>query len=96
MMLEYSVTAKRLDDTGSEATANAARIILDTGIAGRPDTLNSAELLLASLAACMIKAAERVSPMIKFDMKNREVSMSKNAGFVCGKANNFPLTAPCC
>jgi len=61
---EYSVTAKRLDDTGSGATANAARIILDTGMAGRPDAFNPAELLLASLAACMIKGAERVAPMI--------------------------------
>jgi uncharacterized OsmC-like protein len=75
MMLEYSVTAKRLDDTGSEATANAARIILDTGIAGRPDAFNPAELLLASLAACMIKAAERVAPMIKFDLLGLAVSI---------------------
>ena len=30
MMLEYTVSAKRLDDTGSEATARGAHIILDT------------------------------------------------------------------
>lgn len=75
MMLEYSITAKRLDDTGSEASANAARIILDTGMAGRPDAFNPAELLLASLAACMIKGAERVAPMIKFDLRGLEVSL---------------------
>lgn len=74
-MLEYAVSAKRLDETGSEATANAAHIILDTGLAGRPDAFNPAELLLASLAACMIKGAERVAPMIKFDLRGLEVSL---------------------
>jgi uncharacterized OsmC-like protein len=75
MMLEYSVTAKRLDDTGSEASANEAQLILDTGMAGRPDAFNPAELLLASLAACMIKGAERVAPMIKFDLRGLAVSL---------------------
>ena len=63
-MLEYNVSAKRLDDTGSQAMAGEASIILDTGMAGRPDALNPAELLLTSLAACMIKGAERVAPMM--------------------------------
>jgi len=74
-MLEYTVAAKRLDETGSEAAAGDARIILDTGMAGRPDAFNPAELLLASLAACMIKGAERVAPMIKFDLRGLEVSL---------------------
>lgn len=74
-MLEYRVSAKRLDDTGSEAMAGGASIILDTGMAGRPDALNPAELLLASLAACMIKGAERVAPMIKFDLSGLQVSL---------------------
>lgn len=51
MMLEYAVSAKRLNDAGSEATAGEASVILDTGMAGRPDALNPAELLLAALAA---------------------------------------------
>ena len=44
-------------------------------MAGRPDALNPAELLLASLAACMIKGADRVAPMIKFDLRGLEVSL---------------------
>lgn len=74
-MLEYSVRAKRLDDTGAQATADTAQIILDTGMGGRPDAFNPAELLLASLAACMIKGAERVVPMLKFDLRGIEVSL---------------------
>ena len=42
---------------------------------GRPDALNPAELLLVSLAACMIKGAERVAPMINFDVRGLEVSL---------------------
>ena len=71
-MLEYTVSAKRLDDTGSEATARGAHIILETGMAGRPDALNPAELLLASLATCMIKGAERVAPMLPQDVEGRD------------------------
>lgn len=74
-MLEYSVSAKRLDDTLSQASVGEAQITLDTGMAGRPDALNPAELLLASLAACMIKGAERVAPMLKFDLRGLEVSI---------------------
>ncbi|WP_047032996.1 OsmC family protein [Hoeflea sp. IMCC20628] len=74
-MLEYSVSAKRLDDTGSEASANDARIILDTGMAGRPDAFNPAELLLASVAACMIKGIERVTPMLDFHLRGVEVTL---------------------
>ena len=66
---------KRLDYTGSEATSGGGHIILDIGMGGRPDALNPAELLLASLAACMIKGAERVAPMIKFDLRGLEVSL---------------------
>ena len=46
MMLEYSVVAKKLDDSGAEAAANDARIFLETGVVGRADAINPAELLL--------------------------------------------------
>lgn len=74
-MLEYSVSAKRMDDTGSEASANDARIILDTGMAGRSDAFNPVELLLASLAAGMIKGIERVTPMLDFHLRGVEVKL---------------------
>jgi len=40
MMLEYRVSARRIDSHGSEATAKDARIVLDTDMAGRPDAFN--------------------------------------------------------
>ena len=74
-MLDYHVTARRIDSHGSEAEAKAARLVLDTDMAGRDDAFNPAELLLASLAACILKGAERVTPMLKFDLRGIEVSL---------------------
>lgn len=74
-MLEYQVKARRIDQHGSTAETKAATITLDTDIAGRADAFNPAELLLASIAACMIKGVERVAPMIKFDLRGMEVRL---------------------
>ncbi len=75
MMLEYRVTARRIDSHGSEAEAKSARLVLDTDMAGRDDAFNPAEMLLASLAACLLKGAERVTPMLGFDLRGIEVSL---------------------
>lgn len=74
-MLEYNVTARRIDSHGSEARSKDAVIVLDTDMAGRPDAFNPAELLLASLAACMLKGTERVVPMLKFDLRGIEIAL---------------------
>ncbi|WP_417249160.1 OsmC family protein [Celeribacter sp.] len=74
-MLDYTVTARRIDSHGSEATTEEARIVLDTDMAGRADAFNPAELLLASLAACMLKGAERVAPMLDFDLGGMEIRL---------------------
>lgn len=75
MMLEYRVSARRIDSHGSEATTKEARIVLDTDMAGRPDAFNPAEMLLASLAACILKGTERVIPMLAFELWGIEVSL---------------------
>lgn len=56
-MLSYDVAAKRVDSHGSTAWTKHASLTLDTDVAGRDDAFNPAELLLASIAACMIKGA---------------------------------------
>ena len=73
--LEYHVSAKRLDSHGSEARAKQAVVTLDTDIKGRSDALNPAELLLASLAACIIKGIERVMPMLHFRLQGVNVKL---------------------
>jgi uncharacterized OsmC-like protein len=74
-MLEYSVTAKRIDAHGSEARAKDATLVLDTDLAGRPDTFNPAELFLAAIAACILKGIERVTPLLGFRLDGVEVRL---------------------
>jgi uncharacterized OsmC-like protein len=74
-MLDYRVSARRIDSHGSEAMTKDARIVLDTDMAGRADAFNPAELLLASLAACILKGTDRVIPMLQFDLRGIGVSL---------------------
>lgn len=73
--MDYSVKARRIDAHGSIATTKGAEILLDTDVKGRADAFNPAELLLASIAACMIKGIERVAPMLKFELQTMEVRL---------------------
>lgn len=74
-MLEYDVVAKRIDPHHSSARCKDAEVILDTDVNGRADVFNPAELLLAAVAACMIKGIERVAPMIHFQFRGVEVRL---------------------
>ncbi len=74
-MLEYRVEARRVDAHGSAATTKSAQIVMDTDVGGRPDAFNPAELLLASVAACMIKGVERVAPMLHFTFADVEIRL---------------------
>lgn len=74
-MTEYRVSARRIDNHGSLAVAKEAEVVLDTDMAGRRDAMNPVELLLAALAACMLKGIERVTPMLAFQIEGAEVAL---------------------
>jgi uncharacterized OsmC-like protein len=74
-MLEYRVEARRVDAHGSLAHCKDAELRLDTDVNGSRDAFNPAEMLLASLEACMIKGIERAAPMLKFDFRGVEVRL---------------------
>lgn len=74
-MLEYSMTARRIDSHESEARTKYAAMTLDTDVAGRPDAFDPAELLLAAIAACMIKGIECVTSTLKFQLRGVEVEL---------------------
>ena len=76
MMLEYHVNARRIDAHGSLATTKAAEITLDTDLGGRSDAFNPVELFLASIAACMLKGIERVTPMLHFSLRGVDVRLT--------------------
>jgi uncharacterized OsmC-like protein len=69
LMLEYEITARRVDAHGSTVHCKDADLVIDTDLKGRADALNPAELLLAAVAACILKNMERIAPMIHFDYK---------------------------
>jgi uncharacterized OsmC-like protein len=71
--LSFTVHARRIDAHGSEAHCKDAAITLDTDLAGRRDAFNPAELLLAALAACIIKGIERVTPLLEFQLRGLAV-----------------------
>jgi uncharacterized OsmC-like protein len=73
--MDYLVKARRIDAHGSTATTKAAEIVLDTDVQGRPDAFNPAELFLAAIAACMIKGIERVTPILKFELRGVEIRL---------------------
>jgi uncharacterized OsmC-like protein len=74
-MLEYEISASRTDAHGSLARRKQTEIVLDTDVSGRPDAFNPAELLLAAIAACMIKGIERVAPMNHFVFRGVELRL---------------------
>ncbi len=71
--MRFHVAARRVDAHGSLAVCKRATLPLDTDLAGNPDAFNPAELLLAALSACMIKGIERVTPILKFQLRGVEV-----------------------
>lgn len=73
--MDYRVMAHRVDGNGSLARAKSAEVVLGTDLAGRQDAFNPVELLLAALAACMIKGVERVAPMLAFRFNTVEVRL---------------------
>ena len=75
-MLEYTITARREAPGLASATsdrATGASVSIDADPAGRLDAFNPAELLLAALAACMLKGIERAAPMLQFALRDAEV-----------------------
>ncbi len=74
-MPDYDVVARRQDSHGSVARCKGAEVLLDTDVNGRSDAFNPAEMLLAALAACMIKGIERVAPLINFSFQGAEVRL---------------------
>jgi uncharacterized OsmC-like protein len=73
--MEFDVVSVRLSTQASQARCKQATITLDTDMAGNPQAFNPAELLLAALSACMIKGIERVTPILKFQLRGVEVKV---------------------
>jgi len=84
-MLEYQISAKLKNGGEASASANQSEIVFDA-TSGRDEVLpNPAELLLTSLAACMLKNVQRYSEILKIPYRSAHISIH-------GKRNDNP---PC-
>ncbi len=82
-MLEYKITAHVLPPGSAKAEANQSEIKFDA-TSGRDKVLpNPAELLLTSLAACMLKNVQRYSEILKIPYRSANISIH-------GKRNENP------
>lgn len=75
-MMTFEVTANRVDSAGSLVRSKQSELIIDTGLAGRPDALNPVELLLAALSACLIKGIERMAGTLGIEYTTVNVSLT--------------------
>jgi len=73
--MPFDVVSVRLSTHASESRCKDAVITLDTDMAGNREAFNPAELLLAALSACMIKGIERVTPILKFELRGVQVQV---------------------
>ena len=74
-MLEYEITASVQQGGAAKATANRSEIAFDA-TSGRDELLpNPAELLLTSLAACMLKNVQRYSEILKIPYRSARVTI---------------------
>lgn len=74
-MLEYNLTATVLKGGQAKAIANHSEISFDA-TSGRLETLpNPAELLLTSLAACILKNVQRYSEILKIPYRSAKITV---------------------
>ncbi|MGC9150612.1 MAG: OsmC family protein [Microbacter sp.] len=74
-MLEYEITAVVTDGGEAKAIANETTISFDA-TSGRDEVLpNPAELILTSLAACMLKNVQRYAEILHFSYRKARITI---------------------
>lgn len=75
-MTSFTIRAHRVDEHLSLAENEHTQVSLGTDMAGNTDALNPMELLMAALAACMIKGTNRLMPLLALDIRSIEITLS--------------------
>lgn len=74
-MLEYKISATVEQGGSAKATANQSQISFDA-TSGRDEELpNPAELLLTSVAACILKNVQRYSEILKIPYRSAKITV---------------------
>lgn len=74
-MLEYEINARSEVRGEAVVTANNGLIYFDTSPDRKENLPNPAELLLASLAACILKNVEHFSSILKYDYTQAQITI---------------------
>lgn len=75
-MMSFTIRAHRVDEHLSQAANEHTSVSLGTDMAGNTDALNPMELLMAAVAACMIKGTNRVVPLLALDVRSIEITLT--------------------
>jgi uncharacterized OsmC-like protein len=82
-MLGYQIKANSIKDGIATIDVNNGELHFDASTVRQDKLANPAELLLSSLAACMLKNVERFSKILKYEYLKAEIEVS-------GKRNDSP------
>jgi len=75
-MTSFTIKATRVDEHLSHAGNDHFSLPLGTDMQGNLDALNPMEMLMAALAACMIKGANRLMPLLPVRLDAMEITLS--------------------
>jgi len=82
-MLNYTIKAKSIKGGEAFSDVNKGVIQFDASTERKDGLANPAELLLTSLAACMLKNVERFSKILKYEYETASIEVE-------GKRNDAP------
>jgi uncharacterized OsmC-like protein len=75
-MTSFTITAHRVDDHISQAGNEHLTLPLGTDMEGNIDALNPMEMLMAALAACMIKGTNRLMPLLPIRIDSMDITFT--------------------
>jgi len=75
-MNSYQIKAQSVAGGSAKAEANHSEVSFDASSSRKENLPNPAELLLTSLAACMLKNVERFSELLKYEYETAEVEVN--------------------
>jgi uncharacterized OsmC-like protein len=75
-MTSFTITAHRVDNHISQAGNEYFTLPLGTDMDGNKDALNPMEMLMAALAACMIKGTNRLMPLLPIRIDSMDITFT--------------------
>ena len=75
-MLKYTITARSKPNEKAYSYAKKFKVYFDDKTKSQKDLPNPAELLITSVAACMMKNINRYAKILSYDFEEVEITMT--------------------